>query len=245
MKINKNKLKQFVREETKAFLLKKAKVIAEQDVNSSEDGGTKKIIRGKAAEKQEKIKQYNLQKEKQKIQKALALGYLKRLHGYFIKNFYNRKLNEQFDAGITFSTLLNFKDKFDLSRYLPSKEDIGEIQKVEKSLKDILNSFFVEAASVKQAVIKNKKTYPEKWGDYDQVTLKAIDEYIQKVRNLAIAAKKIMSRVKKLAELTKLEDATQENIWKDYKKASDELTKGEGGDALLRNILAQIAFQDS
>jgi len=56
MKINKNKLKQFVREETKAFLLKKAKVIAEQDVNSSEDGGTKKIIRGKAAEKQEKIK---------------------------------------------------------------------------------------------------------------------------------------------------------------------------------------------
>jgi hypothetical protein len=242
MKISRKKLKKIVKEETKVFILNRTSVIAEQDGRRT--ASTKKVLKGKAAAEQEKIRQGIIKQEKERIQKTLAMGYLKSLHSYFIKNFYNKKLNEQFDAGITFSTLLTFKDKFDLSKYLPSKEDLGEIQKVENSLKDILNNFFSEADNVKNAIAKNKNTNPEKWGNYDKVAIKAIDEYVKKVYNLAIAAKKIMDRIKKIAELTKIETAIGEDIWKNYKKASDELTRGKFGEKLLDDILQKAAAED-
>ena len=80
MKLNRQNLKKIIIEETKTFLLKKHKLVAEQENSGRGDAGTKEIIRGKAAERQKKIKQKIIQKEKERIQQALALGYLKDLH---------------------------------------------------------------------------------------------------------------------------------------------------------------------
>ena len=78
MKISRKKLKKIVKEETKVFVLNRTSVIAEQDGRRT--ASTKKVLKGKAAAEQEKIRQGIIKQEKERIQKTLAMGYLKSLH---------------------------------------------------------------------------------------------------------------------------------------------------------------------